>query len=52
MLLASELAENAVLHAGTEFELSVDVDEASLTVTDTDPGSGPLEAHLAEPRRR
>ena len=52
VLLASELAENAVLHAGTEFELSVDVDEASLTVTVTDRGSGPLEAHLAEPRRR
>jgi serine phosphatase RsbU (regulator of sigma subunit) len=52
VLLASELAENAVLHAGTEFEVGLDVDETTLTVTVTDRGSGPLEAHLAEPRRR
>jgi len=56
VLLASELAENAVLHAGTEFEVGLEVDETvdatTVTVTVTDRGSGPLEAHLAEPRRR
>ena len=56
VLLASELAENAVLHAGTEFEVDLEVAEgdsgAALTVTVTDRGSGPLEAHLAEPRHR
>jgi phosphoserine phosphatase RsbU/P len=52
ILLASELAENAVLHAGTEFEVGLDVDDSAVTVTVTDRGSGPLEAHLAEPRRR
>ncbi len=52
VLLASELAENAVLHAGTEFEVDLEVDESVLTVTVTDRGSGPLEAHLSEPRHR
>ena len=52
VLLASELAENAVLHAGTEFEVGLEIDGESLTVSVTDRGSGPLEAHLAEPRRR
>ena len=49
VLLASELAENAVLHAGTEFEVSLELDDTTLTVTVTDRGPGPLEAHLAEP---
>lgn len=52
VLLASELAENAVLHAGTEFEVAVTVDPDTLTVSVTDHGSGPLEVHLAQPRRR
>ncbi len=56
VLLASELAENAVLHAGTEFEVDLEIDGGLdgwvLTVSVTDRGSGPLEAHLAEPRRR
>jgi len=56
VLLASELAENAVLHAGTEFEVGLEVadvdSDAALTVSVTDRGSGPLEAHLAEPRHR
>jgi sigma-B regulation protein RsbU (phosphoserine phosphatase) len=52
VLLASELAENAELHAGTEYEveLSVTADEVRVTVSDR--GAGPLEVHLAQPRRR
>ena len=38
VLLASELCENAVLHAGTEFELAVTVTEAEVTVAVTDRG--------------
>jgi len=52
VLLASELCENAVLHAGTEFELAVTVTEHEVTVTVTDRGNGPLEMHLAQPRQR
>ncbi|HEY0813355.1 MAG TPA: ATP-binding SpoIIE family protein phosphatase [Pseudonocardia sp.] len=52
VLLVSELAENAVLHAGTEFEVGLELDADVITVSVTDRGSGPLEAHLAEPRRR
>ncbi|MFC4947559.1 SpoIIE family protein phosphatase [Pseudonocardia sp. GCM10023141] len=52
VLLASELAENAVLHAGTEFEVELTVDTEGLTIAVTDHGSGPLEMHLAQPRRR
>jgi serine phosphatase RsbU (regulator of sigma subunit)/anti-sigma regulatory factor (Ser/Thr protein kinase) len=56
VLLTSELAENAVLHAGTEFEVGLEVADvdsgAALTVSVTDRGSGPLEAHLSEPRHR
>lgn len=52
VLLASELCENAVIHAGTEFELDLSVDGAGLTVAVTDRGAGPLERHLAQPRRR
>ncbi len=52
VLLTSELAENSVLHAGTEFEVEVRADTAAVTVTVSDRGSGPLEEHLAQPRRR
>jgi sigma-B regulation protein RsbU (phosphoserine phosphatase) len=52
VLLASELCENAVLHAGTEFEVALDLDDDEVRVTVSDRGAGPLEAHLAEPRRR
>ena len=52
VLLASELCENAVLHAGTafEFDLRMRRDEVIVAVTDRGPGS--LEQHLAEPRQR
>jgi phosphoserine phosphatase RsbU/P len=52
VLLASELCENAVLHAGTEFELAVTVTDAAVTVEVTDRGNGPLEMHLSQPRQR
>jgi phosphoserine phosphatase RsbU/P len=52
VLLASELCENAVLHAGTEFELDLRIDAGEVTVTVSDRGAGPLELHLAQPRRR
>lgn len=52
VLLASELCENAVLHAGTEYEVELDVDDHAITVTVSDRGAGPLELHLAQPRRR
>lgn len=52
VLLASELCENSVLHAGTEFEVGVSVDATEVVVTVSDRGAGPLEQHLAQPRRR
>lgn len=52
VLLASELCENAVLHAGTTFDLAVVADDDEVTVAVTDRGPGALELHLAEPRPR
>ncbi len=52
VLLASELCENAVLHAGTAFDLAVEADDDQVTVAVTDRGPGALELHLAEPRRQ
>ena len=52
VLLSSELCENAVLHAGTAFDLAVDADDDEVTVAVTDRGPGALELHLAEPRQR
>ncbi len=52
VLLASELCENAVLHAGTAFDLAVVADDDEVTVAVTDRGPGALELHLAEPRPR
>ncbi|MCD2195854.1 SpoIIE family protein phosphatase [Actinomycetospora endophytica] len=51
-LLASELCENAVLHAGTTFDFAVAAGDDGITVSVTDQGSSPLEVHLAEPRSR
>lgn len=50
VLLGSELCDNAVLHAGTEFEVKIVIGEAGVTVTVTDHGPGPLELHLVLPR--
>jgi len=50
LLLGSELSDNAVLHAGTEFEVGIVVGETEVTVIVTDQGPGPLELHLALPR--
>ena len=52
VLLASELCENAVLHAGTAFDLAVVASDDEVTVAVTDRGPGALELHLAEPRQR
>lgn len=52
VLLASELCENAVLHAGTAFDVAVVTEDDVVTVAVTDHGQGALELHLAEPRQR
>ncbi|MDT7581976.1 MAG: hypothetical protein QOK35_3240, partial [Pseudonocardiales bacterium] len=52
VLLASELCENAVLHAGTAFDVAVVADDDEVTVAVTDRGPGALELQLAEPRQR
>jgi phosphoserine phosphatase RsbU/P len=52
VLLTSELCENAVLHAGTAFDLAVVADGDEVTVSVTDRGAGALELQLAEPRPR
>jgi phosphoserine phosphatase RsbU/P len=52
VLLASELCENSVLHAGTEFDVTLRIDAAEVVVTVSDRGAGPLEQHLSQPRRR
>lgn len=51
VLLASELFENAVLHAGTAFEVDLRIDDEEIFVGVRDYGVGPLEQHLGEPRR-
>lgn len=43
LLLASELCTNAVMHAGTELEFALRVDDVGLTVTVTDRGPVGLE---------
>src|SRR4051812_48749005 len=52
VLLTSELCENAVLHAGTAFDLAVVADDDEVRVAVTDRGPGALELHLGEPRQR
>ncbi|MCE3556509.1 SpoIIE family protein phosphatase [Pseudonocardia sp. RS11V-5] len=52
VLLTSELCENAVLHAGTEFDVAVAAGDDEVTVAVTDHGPAALELHLAEPRQR
>jgi serine phosphatase RsbU (regulator of sigma subunit)/anti-sigma regulatory factor (Ser/Thr protein kinase) len=52
LLLASELCDNALLHAGTDFEVELQVDPDSVTVSVSDHGPSPLEHHLSQPRAR
>ncbi|MGI5130173.1 SpoIIE family protein phosphatase [Pseudonocardia sp. CA-107938] len=52
VLLASELCENAVLHAGTEFDVELTVSDVDVRVAVADRGAGALELHLAQPRRQ
>jgi phosphoserine phosphatase RsbU/P len=52
LLLASELCDNATLHAGTEFEVELSITEDAVYVAVTDHGAGPLELYLAQPRPR
>lgn len=50
LLLASELCDNSLLHAGTDFEVELDLAPESVTVSVSDHGPSPLEQHLAQPR--
>ncbi|MGQ0482006.1 MAG: SpoIIE family protein phosphatase [Pseudonocardia sp.] len=50
VLLASELCDNAVLHAGTGFEMALNITDTALTLTVTDHGVQPLERYLSGPR--
>lgn len=49
VLLASELCENAVLHAGTGFTVELATDGVELTVAVTDNGSTPMELRRVVP---
>ncbi|HEU5471590.1 MAG TPA: SpoIIE family protein phosphatase [Actinophytocola sp.] len=52
LLLTSELCENAVLHAGTGFELEITVGDGELTIAVTDQGATAMEIHRAAPTPR
>ncbi|HET9254056.1 MAG TPA: ATP-binding protein, partial [Pseudonocardiaceae bacterium] len=57
ILLASELFDNALLHAGTEFDFDLDITgppggPRTVTVAVSDHGTSPLEQHLARLRPR
>ncbi|HEU5110408.1 MAG TPA: SpoIIE family protein phosphatase, partial [Micromonosporaceae bacterium] len=52
LLLTSELCENAVLHAGTGFELELAVGDGEITVAVIDQGATPMEVHRAGPSAR
>jgi sigma-B regulation protein RsbU (phosphoserine phosphatase) len=52
MLLTSELCENAVLHAGTGFELELSVGVGEVTITVIDQGATAMEIHRAGPSSR
>jgi phosphoserine phosphatase RsbU/P len=49
VLLTSEVCENAVLHAGTGFELEYTVSDDGVTVAVTDRGPAPLERRRVQP---
>lgn len=50
LLLTTELATNAVVHAGTELDVEVTADARGLTVTVTDFAPGPVEELAVGPR--
>ena len=50
LLLTTELATNAVVHAGTELDIEVMTDTGGLTVTVTDFAAGPVEQLTVGPR--
>jgi len=52
LLLVTELVTNAVVHAGTDVELTVDVEEAGLWVEVSDGGAGRIWAGDAPPENR
>jgi sigma-B regulation protein RsbU (phosphoserine phosphatase) len=52
LLLTSELCENAVLHAGTGFEVGVACSADSVTITVTDHGSTAMELRRGLPSER
>jgi serine phosphatase RsbU (regulator of sigma subunit)/anti-sigma regulatory factor (Ser/Thr protein kinase) len=52
LLLTSELCENAVLHAGTGFEVELTGTATSVTVTVTDHGSSAMELRRGLPSER
>jgi phosphoserine phosphatase RsbU/P len=52
LLLASELCDNAVLHAGTDFDIELEIDPDSVTVRVGGHGPSPLEQHLSQSRPR
>lgn len=49
VLLTNELCENAVQHAGTEFELDITASDAELTVRVIDHGTTAMELRPAKP---
>ena len=50
LLLTTELSTNAVVHAGTDLEMSVTADRTGVTVTVTDFAPGPVEQLAIGPR--
>lgn len=50
LLLTTELATNAVVHAGTELDIEVTADAGGLTVTVTDFAPGPVEELAVGPK--
>jgi phosphoserine phosphatase RsbU/P len=52
VLLTSELCENAIMHAGTGFELTVTVDDGGVTIAITDHGATAMELRRTAPSDR
>jgi phosphoserine phosphatase RsbU/P len=52
VLLTSELSENAIMHAGTGFELDISLDDSSVTIGITDHGATAMELRRSTPSDR